>query len=391
MAIKGVFASDAGIVGDRKGDFASALLRVWPTGSATILALSSGMETKPARDTIVTWFEENHLSGRINVTNNAASGTTLTVDDVTQVVAGQMFLVEASGEMVFVQSISGNDLTVVRGFAGTTITAIDGSSTPKPIQKIATAQEEGSSKPVALANLGYPRLNYTQIFRNTWDVTGTARAIEWHTGDTVAKNRRDASFMHAEDIERALWFSRKSVGVQNNQPFRTMDGIATQIVTNVEAQSTNVTWEKLNDFLQVIFERNIKGKPNERIAFCGNTVVGVINKIAQLDGTVNITPGQTEFGLKVMKWITPFGDISLMTHPLFNESPLWTKNLYVLHPGAFRTRWLRKTNEDRYDTNGTRSGDDADYGVFTSELSCEYNAEITGGIYTGIDTAAATS
>ena len=391
MAIKVIYTSDAGIVSDRKCDFAGALLRNWPTGTAQLLALSSGMSSKDASDTVVTWFEENHLSGRVNITNNAASGTSFIVDDANQTVVGAVLLVEESGEYVFVTAVAGNDLTVERGFAGTPITAVDGSGTPKALQKISTAHEEGSSRPVAIANLGYPRINYTQIFRNSWDLTGTARAVEHHTGDVIAKNRMDASFIHADDIEKSMWFSRKSIGVRNNKPFRTMDGIITQIVTNVQAQATNVEWDDLNIFLRDIFQRNIKGKPNERIAFCGNTVVGVINKIAQYDATVNITPGETEFGLKVMKWITPYGTVSLMTHPLFNESPFWTKNLYVLHPAAIRTRWLRRTNEDAYDTDGSRAGEDADYGVFTSELSIEYNAEITGGAYTGIDTAVATT
>ncbi len=388
MAVKGVFASDQGIQGDRKGDFASALLRVNPTGTAPLLALSSGMENAGAADTAVTWFEENHISGRINATNNAGTGVTVVVDDASIVVAGSIFLVEASGEYMFVQSVAGSTLTVIRGFAGTAVATFDGSGTPVPIQRIATAHEEGSAKPTAVANLGFPRFNYMQIFRNAWDVTGTARHVEFHTGNLVAKNKRDAGFFHAEDIERAIWFGRKSIGVKNGKPFRTLDGVLAQITTNVTSQTTDTKQEDLNAHFENVFSRNIKGKPNERIAFCGNTVIRIINEIAHLDGVNNLSPGQTDFGFKIFKWLTPFGDISLMTHPLFNESALWTKDMYTLHPGAIRMRWLRRTFEDRNDTDGTRAGADADFGVFTSELTVEYKAERTGGKYTGIDNAA---
>lgn len=388
MAVKGVFASDQGIQGDRKGDFASALLQVHPTGTAPLLALSSGMESASAADTAVTWFEENHISGRVNATNNAGTSTSVIVDDVSIIVPGSIFLVEASGEYMFVQSISGSTLTVIRGFAGTTVTTFDGSSTPVPIQRIATAHEEGSAKPTAVANLGFPRFNYMQIFRNAWDVTGTARNVDFHTGDLVAKNKRDAGFFHAEDIERALWFGKKSIGVKNSKPFRTMDGILAQITTNVTSQSGDTKQEDLNAHFEAVFSRNIKGKPNERLVFCGNTVITTINAIAHLDGVQNLAPGQTDFGFKITKWITPYGDLSLMTHPLFNESPLWTKDMHTLHPGAMRMRWLRRTHEDTNDRDGTRAGADADFGVFTSELCVEYRAELTGGKYTGIDTAA---
>jgi hypothetical protein len=388
MAVKGVFTSDAGIVGDRKGDFASSLLRVMPTGSAQLLALSSGMESHPAMDPVVTWFEENHISGRINATNSAGTGSTVIVSDASFVIAGSVFLVEASGEHIFINSVSGSTLTVTRGFAGTTITSFDGSSTPVPIQRIGTAFEEASSRPTGVANLGYPRYNFVQIFRNAWDVSGTARQVQFYTGDVVAKNQADAGFFHAEDIERALWFSKRSVGHLNTKPFRTMDGIDSQITVNVEAATTPVSYVDLRNFLEAVFARNIKGKPNERIAFCGNTVLGVIDTLAMTFGVMNLKPGATEFGMKVTKWMTPFGDISLMTHPLFNESPLWTKDLYVLHPGAIRMRWLRRTKHDPYDRDGSRAGVDADFGVYTSELCIEYKADATGGKYTGIDTAA---
>lgn len=392
MAVQGVFASDQNIPGARKGDFASGILQTMPTGSAPMLALSSGMESMGASDTVVTWFEENHLSGRINVTNNAGVGASLVLDDPSQTIPGLVYIVEASGEYIYVESVAGSTATVIRGFAGTAIVAIDGSTTAEPIQRITNAQEEGSAKPIAIANLGFPRFNYMQIFRNAWDVTGTARVVDYHTGDIVAKNKRDAGIYHSEDMERAMIWGRLAIGVQNQKPFRTMDGIEAQIKTNITAQVTNTTWTDIDEFLRSIFERNIKGKPNERIAFSGNTVLSVMNAIARQDGNtvqMNLVPGQTDFGMKITKWMTPYGDVSLLTHPLFNESPVWTKDLLVLHPGAMRTRYLRRTFEDMNDRDGTRAGADADFGVITTEMCMEYRSEVTGGLYTGMDTPAA--
>jgi len=391
MSVKGVFASDQNIQGTRKGDFASALLQTQPTGSAPLLALTSGMQSKDAQDTVITWFEENHLAGRVSVLNNAGVGTSLDVspEDATQIIPGNIYLIESTGEHIFVDAVVGATLTVTRGFAGSTITAIDGTGTPVPMQRLGSAHEEGAAKPIAVANLGFPRFNYQQIFRNAWDVTGTARAVEYYTGDIVAKNKQDAAMFHAEDIERSLHFGKKTVGILNGKPFRTMDGIRTQIVTNVTSEGADTKWDDIDAFLQSIFSINIKGKPNERLAFCGNTVLAVLNKIARLDGIIELSPGQTDFGMEITKWRTPYGNISLLTHPLYNENATWTQDLVVLHPGAFRMRWLRSTHEDLNDKDGSRAGADADFGVVTSELSCEYMAEATGGVYTGISTAAA--
>ena len=391
MSVKGVFASDQNIAGSRKGDFASGILMTMPTGSAPLLGLSAGMESVDASDTVVTWFEENHLSGRINIINNAGTGASITVDDSSQITAGLVYMIESTGEYIYVESVAGAVATVVRGFGSTSPQSIDGSSTAEPMQRIASAHEEGSAKPTSIANLGFPRFNYMQIFRNPWDVTGTAKAVEYYTGDLLAKNKRDAGIYHAEDMERAMIWGIQAIGIQNGKPFRTMSGIQEQITTNVTSQGANTTWDEIDQFLQDCFARNVKGKPNERIALCGNTVLQVLNKIARTDGNmtqINLVPGQTDFGMKITKWMTPYGDVSLITHPLFNESPLWTKDLMILHPGVMRTRYLRRTHEDTNDKDGTRAGVDADFGVLTTEMCLEYRAEITGGLFTGIDTAA---
>ena len=394
MAVKGVFASDQNIQGTRKGDFASAILQYNPTGSAPLLALSSGMKSADAMDTVITWFEENRVTGRESITNNAGTGTSIVVADASAIVAGQFYMVEASGEYIYIDSVSGSTLTVTRGFAGTTAAAIDGSSTPVPMQKLGTAHEEGSAKPTAVANVGHPIFNYEEIFRNAWDATGTAKAVEYLTGDVIAKNKRDAANFHAEDQERSMLWGRKTIGTLGGKPFRTMDGIVRQIEARqtvagaVTSESTNTKWSDINAFLQAVFSNNIKGLPNERIAFCDNQVISVLNEIARINSQINLAVGQTDFGMEITKWRTPYGTISLMTHPLMNEMEAFRGDLYVFHPGAIRSRYLRKTHEDTNDRDGTRAGADADFGVFTTEMSIEYKGAKTGGVYTGISVAA---
>lgn len=393
MAVKGVFASDQGIVGERRGDFASSVLKNNPQGTAPLFALSAGMESAPAADVVITWFEELHNTGRIGVTNNASTGTSLTVSvaDMTNILAGQLYLAESSGEVFFVTAASGTTVTVVRAFGGTTLTAWDGSSTTKYMQLIGTAFEEASSRPTAIANLGFPVFNYTQIFRNAWNISGTAKAVAWYTGNKTAKNKRDCANFHAEAIERSMIWGVRALGQQNGEPFRTAAGLLSFIATNVQSESTSVKWSDLRSFLETIFRWNVEGKPNERIAFCGNQVLLVLETLAINWSQIKLDIDETEFGFRITKMTTPFGQISLMTHPLMVENPTFAKNLYVFHPGAIRTRWLRPTWDENVDVTGVRAGVDADYGTINSELSFELKAERTAGIFTGIDTANTTT
>lgn len=388
MAVPGVFASDQNIVGTRRGDFASGILMTQPTGSAPLLALTSGMQSKNAVDTITTWFEESHIAGRFDIASfvTDGDGTGVVVDDASSVIVGAILMNEDTGEYVLVTAVTGNTITMQRAFAGTAATTM---TADHNLQRIGTAHEEGSDRPVAIANLGEPKFNYMQIFRNSWDVTGTAKAVEYHTGDIVAKNRADAGSFHAEDIERSFVWGKKSVGIRNSKPFRTMDGVNAHIVTNVEAAGATTSYANLDDFFRDVFSKNVRGKPNERIAFTGNLGLSVLNNIALNTAQMNISVGETSFGLKVATWITPYGTVKVMTHPLMVESPFWTGDLYVYHPGCIRTRYLRNTNIDAYDANGQRAGVDADFGVYTTECLIEYHAEKTGGLFTGMTAAAA--
>ena len=389
MSVRGIFTSDAGIEGTRRRDFASALLMIMPQGTAPLLALTSGMMNSQAKDTITTWFEENYLSGRVTCSMNMLAGSTELsgISDIGQMVVGQILMVEDTSEYMLVTGVdeANSTISVIRGFTETTPTPKDGSATAFGIQRIGTAHEEASSAPAAVANRGYPRLNAIQTFRNSWNVSGLAQQIEYYTGSIEEKSKADCVIEHAADIERSLIWGRMTFGTKNGKNFYTMNGIRYQLTSNIRtAAGGNVSYKILRNFLQRIFERNIKGKPNERIAFCGNSVINALDDITRADSDMNVTPGVTEFGLNVWRLITPHGNISLMTHPMMVESPLWTRDMMVLHPGAMEVRWLRRQVWDNYNSSGSRGGVDADYGVVTSDLTCCYKAEATGGYYSGV-------
>jgi len=391
MAIKGLFLSNAGVVSDRIGDFAGALLQLHAGGTAPLLAISSGMESEEGGDTVFAWFEETKITGRTNVVSGGTT-TSVTVGDASSYVAGTVLLVEETGEVMLVTAEASNVLTVIRGIGGTAIVSLTGSHN---VVKIGSAFEEASSMPVAVMNQGVVYTNYQQIFRNSWSVSGTAKVVSFHTGDKVAKSKREAAGFHAEDIERAMLWGVKHVGSLNSKPFFMMDGILQQIKARggkVRAQATNVTMAEFRDFLRDIYSTNIRGMPNERIAFGGNIALQTLNESARKDGVHQFETGETAFGLKFTKFVSAFGDLTILTHPLMNESPLWQKELYVLHPGAIKTRWLRRTFRDDHDKSGSRSnGKDADEGVITSQTSVKVLGAQTMGIYTGIDTSAASA
>lgn len=389
MSVPGIFASHQGIVGTRVGDFASGILNIDPMGTAPLLALTSGMPVERATDTTVTWFEENHISGR-TATVSGALTTTVVVVDGSNYVPGTVLLVEETSEIMLVTAAAGNSLTVVRGLSGSTITSI---TSAMNVQSIGNAFEEGASgRPTAVASQGFPRVNLTQIFRNAWAITGTAKAVQWFTGSQVAKNKADCGRFHAEDQERAMLFGRKHLGTLNGKQLRLMDGLLTQIAQyggTIQAAGATTTQAQIRDFLRRIFTYNVRGQPNERIAYTGNLGLQILNEAARMDGNFQIREGETKFGLKYTTFVSPFGDVQLMTHPLMNENPVWSRDLHVFHPGGIKRKMLRATFPENYDGNGNRiQGQDADEGVLTTEFSICCMGASTMGSLTGLTAAA---
>jgi hypothetical protein len=390
--IQGIFASNQGVVGDRAGDFASAILQINPTGTALLLALSSGMGKSSAQDTIFHWFEDSHQPGRA-ATVSGGTGVTVVVDDGSQYVPNQILLVEETGEIVMATAIVGNSLTVIRGLAGTGVVSINGTM---HVQSIGNAHEEASPMPTAITQQGSPRFNYTQIFRNAWAISGTAKAVKFNSGSRLAKNKRDCAMYHAEDMERAMIWGRKHITSVNNKPFRLTDGIISQIeqfggtVEDATDGTTagNYSWLLFDDFMRRVFSKNVKGQPNERMAIGGNLWLAGLSQMAKLDGVYNISQGETVLGIQVTTITNAFGTLKVMTHPLFNENPTFNQDLLVLHPGGIRRRILRDTFEEGYDENGKRiQAKDADEGVITTEFGVEVGGASVMGILRGFNKA----
>lgn len=395
MAVQGIFASNQGIVGERAGDFSAAILRIDPTGNAPLLGLTAGMPKESAADTTFTWLEDGHISGRQACVSGGTT-TTVVVDDASFYTPNSILLVEETGEHIFVTAVAANSLTVIRGLAGTSIVSITSSH---HVQKIGNAFEEASAMPTPVTQQGHPRFNFTQIWRNGWAISGTAKAVKFLTGSKLAYNKQMCATYHAEDIERSFIWGKKALTTLNGKQFRLTDGILTQIEqyggvvkTANSGGAGQLSRGHFEEFIQELFAYNVKGQPNERVAFIGNLALAAMQRWAWLDGSYQFSQGETKLGIKINEVVTPFGSLKLMTHALMNENPVWTKELYVLHPGGIKKRMLRDTFPENWDKHGNGvAGKDADEGAITTEGGIQVGAAKTMGIFRNITTGVATT
>lgn len=395
MAVRGIFASHSSIMGDRVSTLSSRILIKGYGGTATLLALSSGMKEEKVTDTNWSWVEDSHISGNTNCPAGATNvATTMVVADPNLWVNNSVVLVESTGEHILVTGVSGTTVTMRRAFAGTTAAAIPAAGT---LQLIGSAHAEGGSAPDPISQSGESYQNFVQIFKNGWAITGTAKAIQYLTGSKLAQNKEQCIGYHSEDIERAFLFGRKGLTVIGGKELRTSNGVLAQladygglVVSANYGGAGQMSTAGLQNFIRQIFDRVAKGLPNERIAFTSTQVMELIQQMVRKDTRYDLTASESEFGFNI--WTLSFlsQKIKFMTHPMMVENATWAKQIYVLHPGLITKRILRPTWTQNFTQDGnTNAGVDADSGFIADELGFELKGAELHGMMTNITTAVA--
>jgi len=402
-AISGIFNSSQFTTDLEQKSFASMITRLMPNGNAPLFALTSRLAAKTAVQTEHGFFTKTMVFPSFDLTADITNvATTFTVADSSSLVPGQIHRLEETGENVIINTIvSATSIAVTRSVGSVAAAAVAIGAGISEAYQVGNAFEESSDRPTALSVQPVRITNLTQIFRNTWALSGTAAATQVIAGETnIAENRTDCAAFHAGDIEKALFFGQKSEGTRNGSPFRTMDGLhnivsnlayypASYSVPNVSAAGATTNYNQLIGYLDPLFDQSTDPKvANERVLFCGGKAINVLNEVGRLSGQYEIVHGQTDFGLQFSSFKIPRGTFRMVEHPLFNTNAHWSAMAMAVDLSTFATAYLgdRKTQNREFNQNGTPvdSGIDAVGGTLTTEMTCEIRNPPANGIITGL-------
>lgn len=379
--IPGIFSSQGGINAERLDSFNSKLFRSQLAGTAPIFALSSGSAQFQLTSKIHYWFMKQPYSSKL-IASAAAnnSATSITVDKGAVVEPSSVIMNTKTNEYMFVSAVSGNTLTVVRGFAESTAAAVTQND---ELLYLGTAKKEGSLAPNPKYRRGVPRMNYSQIFRNGWGTTRTAEYIKFITGNKATENKEDAVSMHAQDIEMALLLGRKSLNqVDGSEVLSTMDGLMS-IVKNNTALAAAATLDSIQEWMYSNFETCPEGVPNERVVMTSLNVLYILNKLIRDAGSSYYPIGTATkvYGLDVYALQLPgMQEVKILAHPLFSQTESLSKSMLIYHPGLIKIGYMT----DAEIKDATPVGMDGQANVITSELTLEYADENTGGVLSNI-------
>lgn len=379
--IPGIFSSQGGINAERLDSFNSKLFRSQLAGTAPIFALSSGSAQFQLTSKIHYWFMKQPYSSKL-IASAAAnnSATSITVDKGAVVEPSSVIMNTKTNEYMFVSAVSGNTLTVVRGFAESTAAAVTQND---ELLYLGTAKKEGSLAPNPKYRRGVPRMNYSQIFRNGWGTTRTAEYIKFITGNKATENKEDAVSMHAQDIEMALLLGRKSLNqVDGSEVLSTMDGLMS-IVKNNTALAAAATLDSIQEWMYSNFETCPEGVPNERVVMTSLNVLYILNKLIRESSSSYYPIGTATkvYGLDVYALQLPgMQEVKILAHPLFSQTESLSKSMLIYHPGLIKIGYMT----DAEIKDATPVGMDGQANVITSELTLEYADENTGGVLSNI-------
>jgi len=227
--------------------------------------------------------------------------------------------------------------------------------------------------------------NYTQIFRNSLDITRTARKTRLRTGDAYTEQKRETLELHGVEMEKSLIHGIKYMTQgSNGKPKRYTQGLISVINEhapgNVDdfrynSDYTGKTWlAGGEEWLDEALERAFRYGKSEKLAVSGSTTIRAINQLAKQSGDIDLVPTSTDYGLKVMAWLTPYGTIYLKLHPLFSHEPTDRRSMIIYEPEKVKFRYIDDTFfVDDPEKDSKNNGRDGTKEEFLTEGGWEYH------------------
>ncbi len=369
----------------------------YPWGNTPLLYLLSMMEKNDTDKPKFDWYEGRHqqvatttitsggLSGggtgpfadTTNATSAAAAGFTWTentaycvyvtstalfrVDDVIWLRripngAASAYL-EVKGLVTAVVSS-----TVLRVMSIQTVASVsnDTDALSIDVTLIGKSAPEGDSSRTGGLELPIEPENYTQIFREAFESTGTAlkAGMEWDETGHYKTMARQNMFRICEAMEAAMYFGIRKTDTVTNQngksvPRRFTGGLlwfleqwekgntgnggafdyrpsgidltSVDWTTNTDKRIIKINGSMSVDQFEIIMERAFMDQlpgASEKLMQCGNGFMSIFQKYCKAMSitTRNLQTKEDTYGMSITRWTSPWGELVLKTHPMWNRS-----------------------------------------------------------------------
>jgi hypothetical protein len=349
---------------ERPKNFRESILFFSPNGDAPLFALTSKMGKKSVNDPEFAWWAESNNLFRLQINGALSSSDTNAVvgspdpsatamsipyGTAQHLKPGDLLLVEKTdqatfdNELVQVETVlSDTQFTISRGVGGTAAASIPDTTY---LTLIGSAFAEGTSAPRATTKNPVKFLNYIQIFKDSYEITGTADKTNARTGSAWSNDKKRKMFKHSADIEWSMLFGRPSEQTgDNGKPLRFMGGLRYFIPQGAPSAggrttvfASPVTAATFADAVAPVFDFDLGGG-DTRIAYCGNTCRVEMGKVIQATSGIRMELGNIIkiYGQAFQEFVMPQGRLMLKSHPLLSRHPRYSKSMFVVDQSAIK-------------------------------------------------------
>lgn len=258
-----------------------------------------------------------------------------------------------TGESCRVTNVSGDNLTIVRGWGGSTPAAITAADV---IVLVGNAFSEGSASPLARAYAPTEVYNLTQIFKRAVEVTGTNEATEYY-GDVNKLSFQKRLEWDQFLLERARSYfvgRRNEITAADGNPLRTTGGLDQFITANLYSKSS-FTYNNFMEFAKLAYEFG----GEEKILVCNSGLALLVQQEILTNHKINmeLSPRSKEFGIKIRRLATIYGDMDFMIDQTMNH--IYSKPTgFAVEPALLEEMVLRpdvwKENVQAPDVDGRK-------------------------------------
>lgn len=358
--------------------FAAQILRRYPNGSAPMFGITSMIGRSKAKSSTHGYFAKIMAF----LTSTLAAGVligdaAITLPTTAGITVGMTYYNRRTREIVRVTAVStATSIAVTRAFGREVAAAMNIGDI---LINIGSSFEEGSDRPNSRRLITTHVPNFTQIFRNAWALTDTARASYAEMGiSNVAENRADCGVFHSVDIESTIIYGQPRMDTTGSTPVHATQGVYDALrqysPLNVNTAAATTSFDQLVTLVEPAFKYSTNvGNPKDRVGFGDSQAIKVLNAIGRKSGQIQMMTSQTQFGMKYTSFQFYKGTIDLVEHPMMNELSA-PGSLLVMDMPALRLAYMdgRDTISEEFGTGGKNyTGRDSIGGSLTTELAVE--------------------
>jgi hypothetical protein len=217
------------------------------------------------------------------------------------------------------------------------------------------------------------------------------------TGDQYKEMKREALELHGIEMEWATLFGIPTEGTgANGKAERTTGGFIYWLNTNASGNIFNYVtdsdslwngqdWLSGGEYwLDQQLEQIFRYGSQEKLALCGSTALLHINRLVKNSGSYEINRSTKAYGLNVREWVTPFGVINIMLHPLMTYEATTRNDMYVMEPRLIKYRYVDDTKflRDRQPNDVDGMNDE-----YLTEAGYEWHHPLSMGLLRGFGSA----